>query len=119
MKRKTSLTLISQAKERFEELLNAALQQERSGKTNTPEMQLLKSISQKSEFLKGHHAAGKHIPNRFIPAGLGVSNLFKVNLCGYNRMIYTLHTKEEEIGIFVLFIISHPEYDKIFGYKKK
>jgi len=119
MQRKTSLTLLGQAKERFEELVSVASRQDMEGKANSPEKQLLKSIMQKSELLKINPTAGDQIPRGIIPRGLGVSSLFKTNLCGYQRMVYTLNLNEEEIAVFVLWIITHPEYDKIFGYRKR
>lgn len=119
MQRKTSLTLKGQAKEKFEELIHIGSQQEMAGKANSQEKQLLKSIMQKSELLKMNPTAGNRIPRVLIPKGLDVSNLFKINLCGYHRMVYTLNINTEEVAILVLWIITHPEYDKIFGYKKR
>ena len=119
MQRKTSLTLKGQAKEKFEELIYMASLQEMAGKTSSQEKQLLKSIMQKSELLKMNPTAGNRIPRHLLPKGLDVSNLFKVNLCGYHRMVYTLDINAEEVAVFVLWIITHPEYDRIFGYRKR
>jgi hypothetical protein len=119
VQRKTSLTLKGQAKDKFEELIHIASQQELAGMANSGEKQLLKSITQKSELLKMNPTAGTKIPRVLIPAGLNVSNHFKINLCGYHRMVYTLNINTEEVAVFVLWIISHPEYDRIFGYRKR
>ena len=48
-----------------------------------------------------------------------VSNLFVIHLTGYWRMLYTLEGNQIEIVAFVLNLVDHPTYDKIFGYKKK
>ena len=49
-----------------------------------------------------------------------VSNLFRVELPGYWRMLYTLTNNEEiEIIAFVLDVIDHEDYDKKFGYSGK
>lgn len=111
--------MLGQAKSKFEDLTSASSEQEKSGKTKSQEMQLLKSISQRAELLKTRPAAGAKIPHDVLPDWLNVSNLFKINLSGHYRMLYTLETKPGEIGIFVLFIVSHPEYDRIFGYRKR
>ena len=119
MQKRISLTLLGQAKERFEQFVSAASKQGMEGKENSPEKQLLKSIKQKSELLKINPASGRQIPRSVFPKGLDVPCLFKINLCGYYRMVYTLNINEEEIAVFVLWILSHPEYDKLFGYRKR
>lgn len=50
----------------------------------------------------------------------GVTNLFRIELSNFWRMLYTLTNDEMEIEIiaFVLDIIDHKEYDKKFGYRK-
>lgn len=50
---------------------------------------------------------------------MGVSNLFRVELTGYWRMLYSLEGNRIEIIAFVLYLIDHPAYDKLFGYKRK
>ena len=48
-----------------------------------------------------------------------VDNLWAVDLVGYWRMLYTLKGSEIEILCFVLEIIGHKKYDKLFGYRKR
>jgi len=50
---------------------------------------------------------------------LDVSNLFRVSLAGYWRMLYSLEGNNIEVVAFVLNIVDHPAYDKLFGYRKK
>ncbi len=46
------------------------------------------------------------------------TNLFRVELPAFWRMLYTLTNNEEvEIIAFVLDIINHPNYNDKFGYK--
>lgn len=111
--------LHGQALEFFDNLERTCLEQQKSGKANSPEMQLLKSIRQKLDFLRIFPEAGDQISRRLIPKFLDASNLFKINLAGYNRMLYSIKTTPEEVRVFVLLIIPHPEYDKIFGYRKR
>ncbi|MDP3916912.1 MAG: type II toxin-antitoxin system RelE/ParE family toxin [Nanoarchaeota archaeon] len=49
----------------------------------------------------------------------GVTNLWKINLPDYWRMIYTITGNELEIISILLEFIDHKEYNKKFGYKKK
>ena len=62
---------------------------------------------------------GDNIPKNLVPRNFEASNLFRVELTGYLRMLYSLETNQDEIVAFVLYIIDHPTYDKLFGYKKK
>ncbi|MFZ2455999.1 MAG: hypothetical protein WAX07_05945 [Candidatus Altiarchaeia archaeon] len=50
-----------------------------------------------------------------------MTNLFRIELPNYWRMLYTLTSGESQIEIiaFVLDIMNHRNYDKKFGYKKK
>ena len=52
-------------------------------------------------------------------SGYDVDNLWVADLTGYWRMLYTLKGSEIEILCFVLEIVDHERYDKIFGYRKK
>ena len=47
-----------------------------------------------------------------------VSNLWRIELSNYWRLVYTIQSNEVEIIDFVLDIVDHKEYDKKFGYKK-
>ena len=92
-------------------------------KLNSQAQQLLKSIKQKEELLKTSYFKGTHIPRHLIPAkyvvNYGVTNLWKINLTGYWRMVYTIRTEPQKTRNIVLDIIDHAEYDRIFGYEKR
>jgi hypothetical protein len=66
---------------------------------------------------------GIHIPKDRIPKeytrNYDVNNLWKVNLSGAWRMIYTIRGSEVEIISLILDIMNHDDYNKKFGYKKK
>ncbi len=117
--RKISVILKGQAREEFEKLDEIVEEQRKKGEENSEEIQLLKSIKQKAEILKLNPTYGEKVPHNLIPKQLDVSNLFKVNLTGHWRMLYTLEGNRIEIVLFILWIIDHPTYDKMFGYKKK
>jgi hypothetical protein len=118
-KRPVKVILLDQAKEQFEGLNRIVGEQQAKGVTSSEEIQLLKSIKQKSELLKVNPTYGDKIPHDLIPKTLSVSNLFRVELTGYWRMLYTLDGNQIEIVAFILYLVDHPTYDKMFGYRKK
>jgi len=118
-KRLIKIILLDQAKTAFEELNRVVGKQRAQGVKNSEEMQLLKSIKQKSELLKINPTYGDKVPHNLIPKELNVSNLFRIELTGYWRMIYSLEGNKIEIVAFILYLVDHPTYDKMFGYRKK
>ncbi|MBU2099786.1 hypothetical protein KKG83_02460 [Candidatus Micrarchaeota archaeon] len=91
---------------------------------------MLKGINDKIELLKINCEAGiqikkKQIPKKYLEK-YEVTNLWKINLPSYWRMIYTLKQPLREateidvlsIWLDVLDIIDHEKYDKIFRYKR-
>jgi len=83
---------------------------------------LFNSIKQKIDFLKENPEYGTHISKNKIPREYlikyEVNNLWKTNLSGAWRMIYTIKGSEVEILSVILDIFSHKDYDKKLGYKK-
>ena len=82
---------------------------------------LLHSMHRMFDILKGNPQFGdpirkQLIPRKFIDAG--IQNLYRVELSNYWRMLYTHEGTKIEIFCFVLNIMDHKEYDKLFGYKK-
>ncbi|PIN88470.1 hypothetical protein COU61_04780, partial [Candidatus Pacearchaeota archaeon CG10_big_fil_rev_8_21_14_0_10_35_13] len=86
-------------------------------------IQLLSSIRQKIGFIKNNPFYGDNVKKELIPREYlekyHASNLFRVELSQFWRMLYTVKGDQIEIFCFVLDIIDHPDYDKKFGYKKK
>lgn len=118
-RRTIRVILKDQAREEFEQLELIANEQQAKGEMNSEEMQLLKSIRQKTEMLKTKPDYGQKIPHTLFPKTLDVLNLFKVNLTRYWRMLYTLEGNRIEIVAFVLYIVDHPTCDSMFGYRKR
>ena len=84
---------------------------------------ILKAINQKKDLIKSNIHYGDPIAKNLIPEEYkkkyGTTNLFRVELPLFWRMLYTLTNNEEvEIIAFVLDILDHPTYNKKFGYKK-
>jgi hypothetical protein len=117
--RRVEIIFRGQGRELFESLVKSSSEQQKSGKTNSKEIQLLKSIRQKLDFLRIFPEAGDRIPSRLIPPSLSVPNLFKLNLVGYYRMLYSLSCDKGDTVLFIILIVTHPEYDRIFGYRKR
>jgi len=89
------------------------------------ERMLLGAVKNKAGLIKTNHHYGDPISKKLIPAEYklkyGITNLFRVELPNFWRMLYTLTTGEnrKEIVAFVLDIIDHKTYNKKFGYRKK
>ncbi len=88
------------------------------------EKMILKSINQKIELIKLNPHYGDPISKKLFPEEYkrkyGITNLFRVELPLFWRMLYTLTNNESEVEIiaFILDIIDHKKYNKKFGYKK-
>ena len=117
--RRLRVILKGRALEEFKRLSALVEEQQKKGETNSQEMQLLKSIQQKVELLKLNPVYGKKVPHALIPKNLDVSNLFRVSLTNYWRMLYSLEGNQVEVIAFILYILDHARYDKLFGYRKK
>jgi mRNA-degrading endonuclease RelE of RelBE toxin-antitoxin system len=120
--KEVKVILTGEAKEEYERL-NKIIREEISKDISSSENQtLFNSIKQKINFLKENPEYGTHIPRDRIPKdytiGMDVNNLWKVDLAGAWRMIYTLRGSEIEILCIVLDIFSHRKYEKKFKYKK-
>ncbi len=89
------------------------------------ESSILNAFNKKKYLIKSNPHYGDPIAKRLIPKEYsikyGVTNLFRVELPNFWRMLYTLTNDESEVNIigFVLDIIDHKEYNKKFGYKNK
>jgi hypothetical protein len=87
------------------------------------ERSILNAVHKKIELIKANMHYGDPIGKGKIPdeykKKYGVTNLFRVELPSYWRMLYSLTEGESEIEIvsFILDVIDHKEYNKKFGYK--
>ena len=84
---------------------------------------LLRATERVTEVLKDDTHYGQTVAQRLIPKEYrksGVTNLFRLELPCFWRMLYTIRSDDSgERMVFVLDILNHNEYDKLFGYKKK
>lgn len=91
---------------------------------NKQSRMILNAINHKTDLIKTNIHYGNPIAKNLIPEEYkqkySVTNLFRVELPAFWRMLYTLTNNEEvEIIAFVLDILDHPEYNNKFGYTKK
>lgn len=91
--------------------------------SNKQSRMILKSVNQKVELIKSNFHYGNPIAKNLIPEEYkqkyAITNLFRVELPTFWRMLYSLTNNDEiEIIAFVLDIVDHQDYDKKFGYKK-
>ncbi len=95
----------------------------RRGIRNSSNSQLLRAIDRAIEQLSIEPAFGIHIPKNRIPKKYlkeyGINNLWKLNLPGAWRLLYTLDTGKLEIVAILLEYMDHGKYSGLFGYKKK
>ena len=81
---------------------------------------LLNSFNRVKKILKDNPQYGDPIRKELIPEALkkiGIKNLYRVELSNYWRMLYTLEGTKIEIFLFILNIVDHKEYNKLFKYK--
>ena len=86
----------------------------------------LKKLRWWVERLKANVFAGDQIPKDRIPAALAersglrvpLENAWRIELPGAFRGIYTIvHNEGRKPSVLMLEILSHKEYDKLFGYR--
>lgn len=93
--------------------------------TSKIEQTILNAVDKKAELIKANPHYGDPISKKLIPQEYklkyGVTNLFRVELPNFWRMLYTLTAGESEIEIiaFVLDVVDHKIYNKKFGYRKQ
>lgn len=89
------------------------------------ESSILRAIQKKVELIKVNIHYGIPVAKHLIPAEYklkyGITNMFRVELPNFWRMLYTLTDGEStvEIVAFVLDIMDHKKYNKKLGYRKK
>ena len=82
---------------------------------------ILNSIERIKSILKENPQFGNPIAKNLIPESLkkqGIKNLYRIELSNFWRMLYNLEGDRLNIFLFVLNIVDHSEYNKLFNYKK-
>jgi len=121
-KEKDVLT-IEEADKALKEINKIVGEQIKQGKTTSFEITLLEAIKQKAKILRENPFYGNQIQKKLIPKEFiqkyNIENLWRVELPNFWRMLYTIKGNEIEIICFVLEIINHKKYNKLFKYNKK
>ena len=117
MKKVVRVILIDNAEIVYKTLNDIIKNQLIENKQNTIEMKLLKSINKKIDLIKNNPFYGDNIQKNLIPKKYFQTNMWRVELFNFWRMLYTIEGSKIEILVFVLKIMNHKDYDKLFGYK--
>ena len=119
MNKPVRVVFLGDADEAFKRLNEIVGRQIESGRENSEEIQLIRSIKQKIGFIKANPFYGDPIAKNLIPQEYKINyqaiNLFRVELSQFWRMLYTLKGNEIKVIAFILDIIPHPKYNKKFG----
>ncbi|MEK6857039.1 MAG: type II toxin-antitoxin system RelE/ParE family toxin [Nanoarchaeota archaeon] len=108
--KEVKVLLKGQAKERYIEL---------ESKSDKESKIILNSIKRVKELLLQNPQHGDPIRKELIPNELkqmNIQNLYRIELSNFWRLLYTLEGNENTLFVFVLKIMSHKEYDELFGY---
>ena len=123
IKKEVWVEFSEEASNDYIELQKEVLLEKEQDKENSFNMQLLKAIDREKNNLKIDPQYGIHIPRKNISKALveryGTDRLWKIDLVGYWRLIYTIIGDEVKIIAFVLEFMDHKRYDKLFGYRNK
>jgi len=117
--RDINIILEGEAEKEYSRLEKIVEDEIKKGKKKSHNQTLLRSIKSKIEIIRRNHSYGARVPKILIPDYMKVDNLWVVDLSGSWRMLYTLKGNRIEILCFILDIMDHDKYNKIFGYKKK
>lgn len=112
----------AEAYKEYLELQRAAADNKPSS-SNPTYAQLLSSINNAVKNLKSNPFYGDLIPRKYLSKGVvdryGTDKIFRIELVGYWRLLYTVRGTEAKIIAFILEYMNHEKYNKIFGYKKR
>lgn len=117
------VVLSEEATEEYDELNRIVSEELQRGITSSVNQSIFRSIERVKGWLKDNPFAGEQVQKSKIPQyylnKYDATNLWRIDLSDYWRLIYTIQSSEVEIIDFVLNIINHKKYNKIFGYKGK
>jgi Txe/YoeB family toxin of Txe-Axe toxin-antitoxin module len=119
--KEVDVVLTGEAKDFFERL-KATIEKD-SAKTRHFQKTLFRSINEEITLLREDPSYGIQVPKNLIPEeyilAYDADNLWKVNLSGYWRTIYTVNGKEVKVIAVVIDIFDHRDYNKKFKYRKR
>ena len=114
------VVITGNALKEFEKLSKVVSNEKARGILSSCSQTLLNAINHKITLLKENPQRGIQIPKNQIPLEYlllyEINNLWKLNLPGAWRIIYTINGTEIKIVSLILDIFSHKKYEKRFGY---
>ncbi|MDP4012939.1 MAG: hypothetical protein Q8R00_05030 [Candidatus Nanoarchaeia archaeon] len=117
------VVLSAEATEEYNELNHIVGEELQRGITSSVHQSIFRSIERVKGWLKENPFVGDQVKKEQIPdyysQKYGATNLWRIELSNYWRLIYAIQSNEVEIIDFVLDIMDHKKYNKVFGYKKK
>ncbi len=122
MKKDIFVQFDKEAYEEYSHLQDAVKKGKRVRKRPTYN-QLLTSINNAIRNLKVNPYYGDLIPRKYLTKKVvkkyGTNKIFRVELVGYWRLLYTIIGEKARIIAFILEYMNHDEYNKLFSYKKR
>lgn len=113
--------LSKEADEEYGELNKIVGEERKKGIDSSFHQSLLRSINRIIDLLKQNPFAGNQIPKRQIPRKYiieyNADNIWRIELTNRWRLIYTITGNRVEIISFIIDILDHKDYDRVFGYK--
>jgi mRNA-degrading endonuclease RelE of RelBE toxin-antitoxin system len=86
-----------------------------------PNDQLKKPIDDAMDLMKANPTIGDRIEKRLWPRQYvrkyDINNLFRYEIGSNYRLIYTIVSDSNRIVCLLLDVLSHKDYDKLFGYQ--
>ena len=95
---------------------------ELKSRTDKEAVMLVRSIERAISLLKENLQFGNPVAKNLIPEQMkqdGIKNLYRIELSNFWRLLYTVEGNQLYVFAFVLNIVDHPTYNKIFGYRKR
>lgn len=122
-KKRIAVKFSSEFDSEYSKLLEEVGREKKRSIKNSFNNQLMKAIDRIIEQLSVEPTHGVHVPKNRIPEKYireyGINNLWKANLPGAWRLLYTLNTDKLEILTILLEYMDHNRYNKLFGYRKR
>jgi len=111
------------ANEDYSELNKLVNEEIKQGITSSENQTILRSVKRVIEWLKNNPFYGEQIEKSKFPEcykkDYDITNLWRIDLANYWRLVYTVRSNEIEIICLILNIYDHEKYNKIFKYRKK
>src|SRR3989338_11579503 len=108
------IVLSAEATEEYNELNRIVGEELKRGVTSSVHQSIFRSIERVKGRLKENPFAGDQVKKRLIPdyyfQKYDVTNLWRIELSNYWRLIYTIQSNEIEVIDFVLNIMDHKDY---------